>query len=204
MDMILKVSQDSHTRKYMMQMETVHGLIPIALSSCMEQKQATNSNTNSVSEEQAYAKDAAMALYNLANFNRPKFYIPGETVRQARDRRKFILWGGLLALYHISNHTKVKEIEEFCEGAGLKELDLRNHEDLVRVMKLYLESMEESTKGKATLVEPALVRAHKLSDEEKGDSGEAAPGQEELSPGSGGAKQVNLDTSVPEDVAFPE
>lgn len=193
-------------------MDIIHGLVQIACSSCLEQKALpTTEQSNSVSEEQAYAKDAALILYNLASFDRPKFYIPGETVRQAKDRRRFILWGGLFGLYYLSVNTKVKEISELCETTKLKEFELRDHEDLVKVLKLYTESLKEDSNSKEKISsrnDPntvATAQTHKLSEEEKpeGATAEIMQNQDEQKEAAL-IKPVNLDTSAPQDVVFPE
>lgn len=188
-----------------MQTDTVHGLIQIALTSCKEaDRPAGPEQTSSMSEEREYARDAVMALYNLAHFDRPKYYIPGETVRQAKDRRKFFLWGGMLLLQHLSTNTKVKEVAEFCDSMNLKELELRDHEDEVKVLKLYVEAGGGTTRGPNSRNEIMAVssQTQKPAEEEREcDVVVALPTVDETGTG---AKVISLDSSSPQDVFFPE
>ena len=139
MGIFIKLSQDSQTKKHLMNVEIVHLLIDIVMSSCIEEFQ-----NNGNFEEQSFAKDALIILYNLANLNKSKFYIPGETIRQVEDRRKFIIWGGFLALHYISNKSKVKEVIDFWDNVKLKYLDLRDHEEVVKVIRSYLKVTSET------------------------------------------------------------
>lgn len=141
----MKVSQNSKIKKALIQKENVHTLIEVAISSCGEQ----DLQSSSVLEAQSYAKDATVILYNLANFYKSRFYIPGETARQEKDRKRFLLWGGLLALYYIGTNSRVKEVIEFCEAAKVTSFDVQYQEDLVKVLKVYL-NIVENIKQKET------------------------------------------------------
>lgn len=176
--MVVKASQDLHVRKSLLQMEVVHAAIEVALTSCREQD-----SQGSALEEQGYAKDAVAVLCNLANFDKAKFYIPGETVRQEKDLRKFLLWGGLLALYYVGANAKTKEVIEFCEATKLTSLDLRYQEDLVKVLRAYLNMAEDARQGDT-------ARAA------EGDLGEGGNSQEE-------AAQPKTQSIDAKDIAFP-
>jgi len=137
--MLVKVSQDSQLKRSLMQKENVHLFIEVAISSCGEQ----DSQSSSVLEMQSNAKDATVILYNLGNFDKSKFYIPGETAKQEKDRKRFLLWGGLLALYYIGINAKIKDVVEFCEATKLTSLDIQYQEDLMKTLKVYLDIVED-------------------------------------------------------------
>ena len=84
--MIVKISQESHIRKSLLNIEVVHKLIEIALTSCSEE------NSQLVLEERGYAKDSIVTLYNLYFLDKSKFYIPCETIKQLKNRTSFMFW----------------------------------------------------------------------------------------------------------------
>jgi hypothetical protein len=136
-EIVVSVSEDVNYRKFLLQMEAVHSLIQVAIDSCQTESKVANKQTTNINveEEGGYSKEAVRILYNLANFDLPKFYIPGETVRWAREKNKFLIWGGLFALYYISSHSKNSEITEFCEKSKLKDLDVKEIENIINSLK---------------------------------------------------------------------
>ncbi|MDR3581699.1 MAG: hypothetical protein P4L67_00285 [Candidatus Pacebacteria bacterium] len=189
-----------------MQSDIVHGLIQVALSTCKEEGKATVAGSESASnlnEEKGCARDVVQSLYNLASFDRPRFYIPGETVRQSRDRLRFLLWGGLYALYYLLPHAKVKEVAEFCEASRIKDMELRDFEDMIKSVRLHVQSLESSSSAAVVhkLLPPAPAAeaqpaASTASPEEENRDGE------DHFPGAGTAKAI--DACGPQDVCFPE
>lgn len=205
--MLLLTSQDHQSRRQLLQLEIVHGLIQITLNACKEEDKPSvpPDQNSSVAEERAYVKDAVQTLYNLANFDRPRCYIPGETVRQSKDRRKFMLWGGLVALRYLSEHAKVKEISEFCEVSRLKDLEIRDLEDCVKVLKLSLEGIDEKKDKTAQLARTlsSLQAVNQAEEDKLEPEAGAIPTQDERVPSTTN-KLVSLDSSTPQDVCFPE
>lgn len=149
-EIMVNVSLDPQDKKYLLKRETVHNLIQVALKSCQIEENKNNNNTNGEDEGQ-FAKESVQILYNLAGFNKPKFYIPGETVKQARDHSKFILLGGLNCLYFIKGNTKIPDIVEFCENSKLKCLELKDVENMITVLKLY-SSLSNAVKSNSSKI----------------------------------------------------
>ncbi len=117
--MVMGVSQDVHERKHLVTLPTVHTLITIALEAC----ESTSSFIANVEDGKGYVKDAVRVLYNLAFFDRPKYYIPGETAIHGRCRQQFVLWGGLCSLYYVNAKAKLQDVREFCDNTKTKDMD---------------------------------------------------------------------------------
>ena len=131
----MKVCHDPQTRKYLMQIEIVHQLISLSLESCKN----TNDKNNIIIKDE-YIKDSSLILHNLANFDISKVYIPGETIKQSKDRRKFMLWGGMIALLYLSTNSNIKEVRDICENINKDFLTIKFQEDLIKVLSIYLKS----------------------------------------------------------------
>ena len=151
-EIVVSVSEDVNYRKFLLQLEAVHSLIQVAMDSCLNENKIANKQAPNTEDEGGYSKEAVRILYNLASFDLPKFYIPGETVRWAREKNKFLIWGGLFALYYISSHSKNAEIIEFCEKSKLKDLDVKEMENIINVLKgLHEESVPAAEKNPDTV-----------------------------------------------------
>ena len=108
-----------------------------------------SAQANEIEEDEFpyYPIQSLKILYNLANFNRPKCYIPGETAVLGLTRQKFIMWGGLTCLYYISEYTKIEEIEEFCKNSMLRELDINDLESVLNGVYHYYKKTDDLTGG---------------------------------------------------------
>ena len=129
-------------------------------------------------------------LYNLAHFDKSRFYIPGETIRQAKDRRRFILWGGLFGLYYFASNTTLKDMTDFCDNIKLKSLDLRDYEDLLKVTKLYLEQLNDSKSNIEESDQKQIGFILKPTDDDIFETDDT--------------KIPNLDNATSSDIIFPE
>lgn len=125
------MSEDYSEKTALMKIEYIHKLIQILVIAPKDHN------------ENIYAKDALRILYNLANFDHPKFYIPGETVRQARDSFKFNVWGGMICLYYLSKSTKNQELLEFCSESKLQDFEIRDLEQMLRILKIFFKGSSE-------------------------------------------------------------
>lgn len=122
-----------------MQIGIMHKLIDVSLASHLKLAEA-----NTIEEQ--YARNAVLILSCLASIDMPVVYIPGETTNQARDRKRFMQWGGMATLILLSHHSKLNELSIVCEGANIKNLKLKLHEDLVKMIKTYLGNKNTDSK----------------------------------------------------------
>jgi len=134
MDMVLKGIQDPMLRRYLIRKDIAHALVDSLLLSCEGKNEI----------EGVYIKDLINVLCNLTYSDKLRFYIPGETIKQEKIRRKFLLWGGLIGLYYFINNTRMKDVSELCGTIRIKTISLRDYEDMLKVLKLHLESLNES------------------------------------------------------------
>lgn len=132
LDFVIKSVHDPVLRRYLQRQDFIHAL--------------TNSLVVSCSRDvcKAFVKDCAAVLCNLAYSDKLRFYIPGETIKQEKVRRKLLLWGGLIGLYYFVGNTSVREAGELCESVRNKAMSLRDYEDLLKVLKLYLGGLDDS------------------------------------------------------------
>eukprot|EP00826_Nyctotherus_ovalis_P064018 TRINITY_DN9386_c0_g1_i1.p2 TRINITY_DN9386_c0_g1~~TRINITY_DN9386_c0_g1_i1.p2 ORF type:complete len:157 (-),score=11.90 TRINITY_DN9386_c0_g1_i1:431-901(-) len=156
-----------------MQIGIVHRLIDVSLTSLLK-----SAETNAIEEQ--YARNAVQILHYLANIGTPAVYIPGETTNQARDRKRFMLWGGMATLIFLNHNSKFNELSNTCESASIKNLKLKLHEDLVRVIKVYLENKSNEVQSREA-------------------DGKGLVNSSENMPKSINAEEIQL-----QDVAFPE
>ena len=147
---------------------------------------ATTISSGSPEGDKPITISAIQILYNLANFSRPRFYIPGETVRNARERYNFLLWGGLLCLDYVSKNTKNQEIAQYCENTVIKYMDIKDYEDIASSIKLFLESKNGTYQEGMT--DPDKIVAINNNEVVK-------------TPGN---RIPTIETSSPADICFPE
>ncbi len=191
MEIVGGVSAEQQERRHLMQAETVHGLIQVAIASCGSERKTSGPQEPSVGTEddKFYAKEAVRILHNLANFDRPKCYIPGETVRQKRDAGRYMQWGGLISLYYVRAHAKVPEIREFCDNSKVRDLDIKDLEAMIETLKQVLESTVKPPEAVPT-PEPST------SEDQKGANDTTNPASARM---AGGAE-----TAASHEVGFPE
>jgi len=107
------VSQDNTTRHNLISKEIIHDLLSVSLSACDPQvEQKTD-------EEKQVIKETSKILYNLASFDRAKFYIPGETANVSQNREKFASWGGLIGLFGLSHFAKLNDVKVMLDIQNL-------------------------------------------------------------------------------------
>ena len=139
------VSLDSLNRKSLINKETIHSLISLslpALESATEQK---------AEEEKSYIRESVRVLHNLAAFDRPKFYIPGETVNVSQGREKFSACGGLVGLYYLGKYAVLPEVKKFFESNNNMELN-----DLTNIVDYAKSRIAPKPTGSASENEPSL------------------------------------------------
>ena len=95
--------------------------------------------SNPSENDKGYLLDALKTLYHLAYFDRPRYYIPGETATQSRNRQKFAVCGGLLALIYIYSRSSIPEVKEFCETKKMNDIEPKDLDLASYVIQLYLE-----------------------------------------------------------------
>ena len=127
----MSASSSSHTRKYFLEKEIIHSLISLALKSCDASAEAR------AEDIKTYSINAVKTLYNLAEFDRARFYIPGETEDISQKHIKFSTWGGMLALYYLRQFCEIPEISKLLGSADIQIDDLQ----------LILESLKKIESG---------------------------------------------------------
>ncbi len=164
---MVSASQDTYCRKHVITKDIVHGLIGLALRSLdAEPKQIA---FGAPEEDKEYIKESVRALYNLASFDRVKCYIPGESVALVRGREKFILWGGLLALYQISSRAQLEGVQKFCEHTHLHDMEPTDLDQVASTLRLYIEAKTKKGPDDPVFPEYEIV-PHLGVDRSKGTS----------------------------------
>jgi hypothetical protein len=145
-----------------MNKDIVHSLIASALESCDPKNQ-----TATADDEKCYSKETVRALYNLASFDRTRFYIPGETAFISKNREQFVLWGGLVALYYISTHAQHPDVKKFCENTKLKDIETVDLDLINAAIKSHIDSKKQTTGEKKPGETPENPPQSNIEGEEK-------------------------------------
>lgn len=137
---------DSHHKKYLVVKSVIHKLITLALSSCSEL----------MDDSKFYVVEAVKVLYNLASFDRVRYYIPGETASVSQRRKKFSAWGGMIGLYYLNQHSTLTDVKEFFENSSMKDIqvaDLVLVRDTVKKLAIEQESHKSDNVHSSSLKE---------------------------------------------------
>lgn len=112
----------------------------LALDTCQQNQTIPSEN------EKYYVLEALKTLYHLAYFDRPRYYIPGETATQSRNRQRFAVWGGLIALININCNSTLQESKEFCKAKRMSDIETKDLDLAAYIIQLYLEKKENGGK----------------------------------------------------------
>ena len=111
-------------------------MIDLALQSC-DKEYAIKTE-----DEKSYVIEAIQILYNMAAFDRVRFYIPGETANMSQRRKKFASFGGFTIIYYLSKCSEYEDIRKLFETLKVKEIQIAD-------LTLTLESLKEYLNKKA-------------------------------------------------------
>jgi hypothetical protein len=130
-------SMDTHYKKHLVVKPVIHKLLTLALTSC----------ETLLDDKKFYAVDATKVLYNLASFDRVRYYIPGETASVSQRRKKFATWGGLVGLYYLNQHSTLTEVKDFFENSSMKDVQVADLVLLRDTVKKLVNGKEEIQKS---------------------------------------------------------
>ena len=139
--MIASASQGIHERKHLIMVENIHSLVNLAMDISNN-----NQQQNASENDKGLLMNALKTLYHLAYFDRPRYHIPGETATQSKNRQKFAVCGGLIALIYICSNSALPEVKEFCEAKKMNDVEAKDLDLATYVMQLYLEKKENCNK----------------------------------------------------------
>lgn len=128
-------SIDSHHKKHLIVKKVIHKLVVLALSSC------DPTIMQKTEDEKYYVVEAVKILYNLASFDRVRYYIPGETASVSQRRKRFSAWGGLVSLYYLNQSSVLSEVRSFFESSSMKDIQVA---DLILLRDTLKKLLDES------------------------------------------------------------
>jgi hypothetical protein len=146
-EVLVSISEDSDDRAHLLQVELIHRLIELALQSCAKVEAFTPQRA----QEMKCVVAAIRILYNLGNFDRPKCYIPGTTVKQVKQGKSLMLWGGHLCLYFISKKATNPQVRDFCQQSQLHDFSWTDLAEMLILLSTYISQPHSDTASSSHL-----------------------------------------------------
>jgi len=160
---MILASLDTSYKKHLVVKPIIHKMLKLALTSCEEV----------IDDNKFYAVEVIKVLYNLASFDRVRYYIPGETASVSQRRKKFAAWGGLVGLYYLNQHSTLTEVKDFFENSSMKDIQVA---DLVllrdTVKKLVSEKKDAQKNGEQNVQSNSSLKENEIRQSENTNPGE--------------------------------